>query len=364
VHSEEDMDEDEEDEQEEDEQEEDEEQEEQAINTHSIQSDSDDDGGVGYGLIRSRSNSYGQQPEEKLKGGAGRAWGGVSGPPEEEEEEEEEESPEDAEIRYLEQKLFSGKYKGDKGKKKLAKEWEEKDGFDPEFASFIMGLGSGGSYSSSSSSNRNNNRNNNNNNNNNNNRSASTSHTTVASRYQEDSSGDSNTVSSSEEEEEEEDNNLRPGTDRSNDGNDGNVVNLYGGRGKGQKLTNADIYGQTPSATTDNGAKPQKYVPPHLRHKQSTSSSSSSSSAAASSAGAATEDERRLQRQVNGLFNRCGEDNIESIANAIHALYSTHPNTLVNASFATTVLNACGDLTATRCVNASLLLALLALLYY
>ena len=51
---------------------------------------------------------------------------------------------------------------------------------------------------------------------------------------------------------------------------------------------------------------------------------------------------------MNGLFNRCGEDNIESIANAIHKLYSTHPNSLVNASFAKAVLNACGDLYATR----------------
>ena len=38
-----------------------------------------------------------------------------------------EETPEDAEIRYLEQKLFAGKYKGEKGKKKLEKEWAEKD---------------------------------------------------------------------------------------------------------------------------------------------------------------------------------------------------------------------------------------------
>ena len=49
--------------------------------------------------------------------------------------------PEDAEIAYLERKLFSGKkYRGEKGKKKLAKEWVEKDGFDEGFSDFLTGL--------------------------------------------------------------------------------------------------------------------------------------------------------------------------------------------------------------------------------
>ena len=278
----------------------------------SADDDDDDDDGAGYGLIRSRSNSMSQQQGE---GGVGDddderedprkdSWGGVA--PHDEREDESEDDPEDAEIRYLEQKLFSGKYRGTKGKKKLEKEWTEKDGFDDEFASFIMGLERGGSST----------------------RSAKKARRSMRPSEEE----------SDEEEEEDDDENEDDDDDEEDeDGNgrrksDENVVNLYEGRGSGKKLTSADIYGQKPSASEE-GATPQKYVPPHMRNKGEGGSGT-------------TVDEARLQRQVNGLFNRCGEDNIESIALAIHGLYSLHPNTLVNASFAKAILDACGDLHA------------------
>ena len=297
-------------------------------NTNS-EDEEDDEDSIGYGLIRSRSNSIGQQEQGNRNGNEdgenadNLTWGGVAPALDEKNEEfNQEETPEDAEIRYLEQKLFAGKYKGEKGKKKLEKEWAEKDGFDSEFASFIMGLGSGKSAASARMA-----------------AAATSSSTTLQRRYgrQEEMEDGESSISEDDDQDDPED-----------EEEDDNVVNLYSGR-SGKKLTNADIYGQTPLNNDQEGNKPQKYVPPHMRNKSNATSTSSSSSTSSSTSSAPnTVEEQRLQRQVNGLFNRCGEDNIESIANAIHKLYSTHPNSLVNASFAKAVLNACGDLYATR----------------
>ena len=281
----------------------------------------------GYGLVRTRSNSVSQaHPIDPASSSAG-AWGDVK-------PSEPEHSPEDEEIAYLEKKLFSGKYKGSKGRKKLEREWVEKDGFDAEFASFINELGSATSKGESGAH-----------------------HDLIMDDDVSDSSdgdisamrgsrngvngrqdrmgssdgsvdidGDSN-VSDSEDE-----------PKKSADDKD-KVINLYSAKG-GAKPSAAEIYGQTPMLGDNEGSvKIKKYVPPHLR--RSDSHSLSSASASGGSNGNHPEDGGRLQRQVNGLFNRCGESNIESIANALAGLYSENPNALVNRALSKAILDAC-----------------------
>ena len=266
----------------------------------------------GYGLVRSRSNSISHHALEHT-GSSADVWGGVKpsktdGQPD----------PEDVEIEYLEKKLFSGKYKGDKGRRRLAKEWIEKDGFDADFASFINELGSVTSTSTGNGAQP---------------ESRETYHSRSSYKVENEIDDEENDSGVSQDSSSDDADEASSTSDEDESDKD-EVINLYGGKG-GAKPSAAEIYGQTPmGGRHDDNGKPTKYVPPHLRRNNASAPTRSKWN---DNLG----DDGRLQRQVNGLFNRCGEANIESIANSMAELYSQNPNSLVNRALSNAILDAC-----------------------
>ncbi|BBN14494.1 nucleolar MIF4G domain-containing protein 1 [Marchantia polymorpha subsp. ruderalis] len=78
------------------------------------------------------------------------------------------------------------------------------------------------------------------------------------------------------------------------------------------------------TATTENSAA-VKYVPPHLRQKQS----------------AVSEDTVRLQRRIRGLLNRLSEANVESITSDVSTIFQANGRHMVTEILCNEIVGAC-----------------------
>ena len=79
-----------------------------------------------------------------------------------------------------------------------------------------------------------------------------------------------------------------------------------------------DIYGNKMNAGGSGGAKPTKYVPPHLRKSQNVDDEDQK------------ERLRLIQRSLNNALNRLSEDTLVSVAQPVAKLYSSNPTGMVN----------------------------------
>lgn len=106
---------------------------------------------------------------------------------------------------------------------------------------------------------------------------------------------------------------------------------------------------QSSSSSAPAPATATKYIPPALRAKMAAESSSSSSTtkttASASSGPGITETEmdplsaQKLRRQAQGLLNRLGDANIDTILTDYESLYRTHPRAHVTSTITQLILD-------------------------
>lgn len=93
-----------------------------------------------------------------------------------------------------------------------------------------------------------------------------------------------------------------------------------------------DIYGNKIDDGSSGGAKPSKYVPPHLRKKlqemggnNDEDNENEDDVATDTSSRADPETIRLIQRSLNSSLNRLSENTIESVSKSLSQLYSQHP---------------------------------------
>ncbi|KAL3911225.1 MAG: hypothetical protein SGARI_001745 [Bacillariaceae sp.] len=94
-----------------------------------------------------------------------------------------------------------------------------------------------------------------------------------------------------------------------------------------------DIYGNVVDADANAGAKPSKYVPPHLRKKQQAEEDEGDQ-----------EKRRMVTRSLNNALNRLSEDTMISVAQQVAALYPAHPSQLVHDQLWANACGACIEL--------------------
>ena len=104
---------------------------------------------------------------------------------------------------------------------------------------------------------------------------------------------------------------------------DHNIVDTY------QPSKGEDIYGNRVDADNSGGARPTKYVPPHLRKRQGEDDKNEQ------------ERQRLIQRSLNNALNRLSEDTLISVAQQVSQLYSSHPTLSVHEMIWKNTKNAC-----------------------
>lgn len=87
-----------------------------------------------------------------------------------------------------------------------------------------------------------------------------------------------------------------------------------------QPTKGEDIYGNTIDSNSSGDKKPSKYVPPHLRKKQSDGGDDEGEK----------EQRRAILRSLNNSLNRLSEDTLISISKQISQLYSSYPTPIVH----------------------------------
>ncbi|KAJ1981267.1 suppressor of glycerol defect [Dimargaris verticillata] len=103
------------------------------------------------------------------------------------------------------------------------------------------------------------------------------------------------------------------------------ATNLTAHAAPSSMATRSRLLSKSASQTATAPAR-ARYVPPHLRAKVATSSEP------------VDEQTQRLRRQVQGLLNRLGENNLESIATETVQLYRDNPRALVNQALTKVLL--------------------------
>jgi nucleolar MIF4G domain-containing protein 1 len=83
-----------------------------------------------------------------------------------------------------------------------------------------------------------------------------------------------------------------------------------------------DIYGNEVDASGSNGAKPKKYIPPHLRKKEEEKEEENDQDR--------QERLRIIQQLLNRSLNRLSEDTMIPIAQSVAQLYPSHPSMMVH----------------------------------
>jgi nucleolar MIF4G domain-containing protein 1 len=106
-----------------------------------------------------------------------------------------------------------------------------------------------------------------------------------------------------------------------------------------------DIYGNVLAMSDDGTAKPQKYMPPHLR-KQSTNTVGILGRSLENELNVSDTEQRQetirvLQRSMNSILNRLSEGTIVSVVQSLAQLYSTYPTADVNAALWEHTQHAC-----------------------
>ena len=104
-----------------------------------------------------------------------------------------------------------------------------------------------------------------------------------------------------------------------------------------------DIYGNRIDSNNSNMAKPAKYIPPHLRKKESVDEGPNDHSAMMKSVVEAADPEtiRLIQRSLNNSLNRLSDNTLESISKAVAALYSQYPFRDINTCLWKNIQLAC-----------------------
>ncbi|KAL7436794.1 hypothetical protein ACHAXH_005981 [Discostella pseudostelligera] len=95
-----------------------------------------------------------------------------------------------------------------------------------------------------------------------------------------------------------------------------------------------DIYGNMIDTSQSGGAKPTKYIPPHLRNKDATAITNGTlnDNAKHTTQPIAADPETVLliQRQINNALNRLSEQTLESVSKSVASIYSKYPSRDVN----------------------------------
>lgn len=94
-----------------------------------------------------------------------------------------------------------------------------------------------------------------------------------------------------------------------------------------------DIYGNVVDSDANNGSKPSKYVPPHLRKKHQAGDDE-----------ADQEKIRLVNRSLNNALNRVSEDTLISVAQQVAGIYSSNPTQLVHEQLWKNAKGACVEL--------------------
>ena len=90
-----------------------------------------------------------------------------------------------------------------------------------------------------------------------------------------------------------------------------------------------DIYGNKLHTERDSGAKPSRYVPPHLRKDQQVKTVDNEQQL------------REIRRSLNNALNRLSEDTLISVAQSLAQLYRAYPTSVVHEAVWSNMKNAC-----------------------
>lgn len=100
-----------------------------------------------------------------------------------------------------------------------------------------------------------------------------------------------------------------------------------------------DIYGNMIDTSQNEGSKPTKYIPPHLRNKESAVISDDTNNTHPIAADPETI--LLIQRQINNSLNRLSEQTLESVSKSIASIYSNFPYRDVNDCLWKNIKTAC-----------------------
>ncbi|KAL3757412.1 hypothetical protein ACHAWU_005143 [Discostella pseudostelligera] len=94
-----------------------------------------------------------------------------------------------------------------------------------------------------------------------------------------------------------------------------------------------DIYGNKIDSSQSGGAKPTKYIPPHLRNKDTAITDDTADDNAKHTTQPIAADPETvllIQRQINNALNRLSEQTLESVSKSLASIYSKYPSRDVN----------------------------------